>query len=292
MRFSLKIRRNSSFFAGKSVHTGRRADNARYFRQTKVYPENNARPGFLKGRYFLMRPFAPIQLSRTRLPLSFFWRITVLAVALLFCAAVLPSAGKTVDALSKEGSRGEEVRQIQTKLNNWGYNAGKVDGIYGKQTKEAVIRFQKKNGLAVDGIAGPATLKAMGIYSSSGSSSGGGYTQSDYNLLARLISAEARGESYTGQVAVGAVVLNRVQHPSFPDTIAGVIYQKGAFSCLYDGQFDQPVAESSYRAAQDALNGWDPSGGAIYYYNPVTATNQWIRSRPIIATIGKHVFCS
>lgn len=292
MRFSLKIRRNSSFFAGKSVHTGRRADNARFFRQTKKYPENNAHLGFLKGRYLLMRPFAPIQLSRTRLPLAFFWRITVLAVAVLFCAAVLPSAGKTVDALSKEGSRGEEVRQIQTKLNNWGYNAGKVDGIYGKQTKEAVIRFQKKNGLAVDGIAGPATLKAMGIYSSSGSSSGGGYTQSDYNLLARLISAEARGESYTGQVAVGAVVLNRVQHPSFPDTIAGVIYQKGAFSCLYDGQFDQPVAESSYRAAQDALNGWDPSGGAIYYYNPVTATNQWIRSRPIITTIGKHVFCS
>ena len=138
----------------------------------------------------------------------------------------------------------------------------------------------------------------MGIYStssgdSSGSSSGGGkYTQNDYNLLARLISAEARGEPYTGQVAVGAVVLNRVEHPSFPDTIAGVIYQKGAFSCLTDGQFNQPVAESCYRAAQDALNGWDPSGGAAYYYNPRTATNQWIRSRPVIATIGKHVFCS
>lgn len=172
-----------------------------------------------------------------------------------------------------------------------------MDGIYGKQTKEAVIRFQKKNGLTPDGIAGPATLKAMGIFSSGGSGGssgggGGGYTQSDYNLLARLISAESRGESYTGQVAVGAVVLNRVQHPSFPDTISGVIYQKGAFSCLYDGQFDQPVAESSYRAAQDALNGWDPSGGAIYYYNPKTATNKWIRSRPVIATIGKHVFCS
>ena len=218
------------------------------------------------------------------------WRFAVLTIAVLFSLALF-SAGRTVAVLSKEGSRGEEVRQIQTKLNNWGYNAGKVDGIYGKQTKEAVIRFQKKNGLTADGIAGPATLKAMGIFSS-GSSSGGNYSQSDYNLLARLISAEARGESYTGQVAVGAVVLNRVAHPSFPDTLAGVIYQNGAFSCLYDGQFDQPVAESSYRAAQDALNGWDPSGGAIYYYNPVTATNKWIRSRPIITTIGKHVFCS
>ena len=224
------------------------------------------------------------------------WRLAALLITAFFCLGLL-SSGQTVDVLSKEGSRGEEVRQIQTKMNNWGYNPGKVDGIYGKQTKEAVIRFQKKNGLTPDGIAGPATLKAMGIFSSGGSGGssgggGGGYTQSDYNLLARLISAESRGESYTGQVAVGAVVLNRVQHPSFPDTISGVIYQKGAFSCLYDGQFDQPVAESSYRAAQDALNGWDPSGGAIYYYNPKTATNKWIRSRPVIATIGKHVFCS
>ena len=135
----------------------------------------------------------------------------------------------------------------------------------------------------------------MGIFtqSSSGSSGGSGkYSQSDYNLLARLISAEARGEPYSGQVAVGGVVLNRVEHPSFPDTLTGVIYQNGAFSWLNDGQFNQPVAESAYRAAQDALNGWDPSGGAIYYYNPKTATNKWIRSRPVINTIGRHVFCS
>ena len=218
------------------------------------------------------------------------WRFTAIIIAVFFCVSLF-SAGQTVETLSKVGSRGEEVRQIQTKLNNWGYNAGKVDGIYGTQTKEAVIRFQKKNGLTADGIAGPATLRAMGIFNTGGNS-GGNYSQSDYNLLARLISAEARGESYTGQVAVGAVVLNRVAHPSFPDTISGVIYQKGAFSCLDDGQFNEPVAESSYRAAQDALNGWDPSGGAIYYYNPVTATNKWIRSRPVIVTIGKHVFCS
>ena len=142
---------------------------------------------------------------------------------------------------------------------------------------------------AINAVTGGSSGSSSSSSSGSSSQSGG---QSDLNLLARLISAEARGESYTGQVAVGAVVLNRVEHPSFPDTIAGVIYQKGAFSCLDDGQFDQPVAESAYRAARDAMNGWDPSSGAIYYYNPVTATNQWIRSRPVIVQIGKHVFCS
>ena len=198
---------------------------------------------------------------------------------------------EVTEVLSKYGSRSEEVRQIQTKLKQWGYYFGSVDGIYGTQTQDAVIKFQKKNGLRVDGIAGPETLAAIGISSSSGSSGSTGASTSDVNLLARTISAEARGEPYSGQVAVGAVILNRVEHPSFPDTIAGVIYQPGAFSCLNDGQFDQPVAESAYRAARDALNGVDPSGGAIYYYNPVTATNEWIRSRPIINTIGQHVFC-
>ena len=223
--------------------------------------------------------------------------VAILLINALFLC-LFSFQAETEDVLSKMGSRGSEARTIQTKLKNWGYFFDKVDGIYGEKTRDAVIWFQKKNGLTADGIAGPATLKAMGIYSSSdsgasGSGTGGGkYSQSDYNLLARLISAEARGESYTGQVAVGAVVLNRVEHPSFPNTISGVIYQKGAFSCLDDGQFNQPVAESSYRAAQDALNGWDPSGGAIYYYNPVTATNQWIRSRPVIIQIGKHLFCS
>ncbi len=219
------------------------------------------------------------------------WQVVAIVLLNLFVIALLPS-DHAVDALSKLGSTGSEVRQIQTKLINWGYLNDKVDGIYGTKTRDAVIAFQKKNGLTADGIAGPATLQAMGIFSSSSGSSSQSGGQSDLNLLARLISAEARGESYTGQVAVGAVVLNRVEHPSFPDTIAGVIYQKGAFSCLDDGQFDQPVAESAYRAARDAMNGWDPSSGAIYYYNPVTATNQWIRSRPVIVQIGKHVFCS
>ena len=204
--------------------------------------------------------------------------------------ATLLTAGSfgQASALSKMGSRGSEVRQIQTRLINWGYMGGKVDGIFGTKTREGVKYFQRKNGLAVDGIAGKKTLAALGINSSS---SGGGYSNSDYNLLARIISAEARGEPYNGQVAVGAVVLNRIEHPSFPDTLSGVIYQKGAFSCISDGQFNVAVADSAYRAAEDALNGVDPSGGAIYYYNPRTATSTWIRSRPVIRTIGKHTFC-
>ena len=193
-------------------------------------------------------------------------------------------------ALSKMGSRGTEVRQIQTRLKKWGYYSGNVDGIYGTQTRDAVKYFQRKNGLQVDVIAGPKTLAAIGI-SSSSSSSSSNTGNSDYNLLARVISAEARGEPYTGQVAVGAVILNRVRHSSFPDTIAGVCYQPGAFSCMTDGQINAAVADSCYKAAQDALNGWDPSGGAIYYYNPSTATNSWIRSRPVVATIGRHKFC-
>ena len=196
----------------------------------------------------------------------------------------------SVSALSKMGSRGEEVKNIQTRLKKWGYYEGSIDGIYGTATKNAVIQFQKKNGLTADGIAGPKTLEKIGISSSRSSNTTGG--NADYHLLARIISAEARGEPYTGQVAVGAVVLNRVEHPSFPSTISGVVYQSGAFSCLYDGQFDRPVADSAYKAARDALNGWDPSGGAIYYFNPSTATSNWIWSRPHITTIGKHRFCS
>ncbi len=189
----------------------------------------------------------------------------------------------------KKGSSGSVVSQIQTKLKNWGYYSGEVDGVFGSETEKAVRAFQQKNGLTVDGKAGEKTLAAMGIQnggSASQSSSG------DVALLARLISAEARGEPYNGQVAVGAVVLNRMKHPSFPNTMSGVIYQSGAFSCIDDGQFDEPVAESCYQAARDALNGADPSGGAIYYFNPVTATNKWIWSRPLIVVIGKHRFCA
>ena len=197
-------------------------------------------------------------------------------------------------ALSKYGSRGEEVRTIQTKLKRWGYYKGNVDGIYGSQTLEAVKYFQRKNGLTVDGIAGTNTLRAMGIYNSSGNSSSNSSSStnsSDLNLLSRLVYGEARGEPYTGQVAVAAVVLNRVEHSSFPNTIAGVIYQSGAFDVVSDGQINLTPNDTAIKAAQDALNGWDPSNGAIYYFNPSTATNKWIWSRPMTVTIGKHRFC-
>lgn len=192
-------------------------------------------------------------------------------------------------AVYRTGSTGATVTTIQQKLICWGYLEGEADGIYGSKTAAAVRYFQKTNGLTADGVAGPATLAALGIFegtSPSQSQSG------ELALLARVISAEARGEPYAGQVAVGAVILNRVEHPSFPGTIAGVVYQPGAFSCMLDGQIDQPVAESCVRAAQDALNGSDPSGGAIYYFNPSTATSAWIWSRPLIKVIGQHRFCS
>ena len=203
---------------------------------------------------------------------------------------VLLLENNTVDALSKYGSRGEEVRQIQTKLKRWGYYNGNVDGIYGSQTLEAVKYFQRKNGLKVDGIAGTQTLNAMGIMSS-GSSQSNTSNSNDVNLLSRLIYGEARGEPYTGQVAVGAVILNRVKNSSFPNTIASVIYQSGAFDVVSDGQINLTPNDTAKKAAQDALNGWDPTYGAIYYFNPSTATNKWIWSRPMTITIGKHRFC-
>lgn len=212
--------------------------------------------------------------------------MVVLTLAMTISAAVPTSA------LSKMGSRGTEVRNIQTRLKNWGYYKGSVDGIYGSGTRNAVISFQRKNGLTADGIAGPRTLEKLGLPTGGSSGGGGGFSSSDYNLLARIISAEARGEPYNGQVAVGAVILNRVEHPSFPNSIAGVVYQNGAFTALVDGQFNEPVADSAYRAARDALNGLDPCGGAIYYFNPATATSKWIWSRPLVITIGKHRFCN
>ncbi len=195
-------------------------------------------------------------------------------------------------ALSRYGSRGTEVSQIQTKLKRWGYYNGNVDGIYGSQTLAAVKYFQRSNGLTVDGIAGTKTLNAMGIMSSS-SSGGGSSTSSNnnLNLLSRLVYSEARGETYTGQVAVAAVVLNRVRSSSFPNTISGVIYERGAFDAVSDGQINLTPDSTARKAAQDALNGWDPSYGAIYYFNPNTATSAWIWSRPMTVTIGNHRFC-
>lgn len=193
-------------------------------------------------------------------------------------------------ALSKYGSRGEEVRKIQTKLKNWGYYTGNVDGIFGTQTLNAVKKFQRKNGLVVDGIVGTKTLAALGISSSSGSS-GSASNNSNLNLLSKLVYGEARGESYKGQVAVAAVVLNRVKSSSFPNTIAGVIYQSGAFTAVSDGQINLTPDTTARKAAQDAINGWDPTYGCIYYFNPNTATSSWIWSRPQVIKIGKHIFC-
>lgn len=194
-----------------------------------------------------------------------------------------------VDAVTyKKGSTGSVVTQIQTILKDQGYYFGSVDGIYGSATESAVKWFQSRWGLTVDGKAGQQTLEALGINVSATQSS----TSGDTALLARLISAESRGEPYVGQVAVGAVVLNRVEHPSFPNSISGVIYQNGAFSCIADGQWNASVSDSAYQAARDALNGWDPCGGAIYYFNPATATSSWIWSRPYIITIGSHRFCA
>ena len=224
-------------------------------------------------------------------------RLCLALAVLLSVSMVLVALVPAVEAASyKKGSSGAVVTQIQTKLKSWGYYTGTVDGIYGSGTERAVRAFQQKNGLTVDGKAGDQTLAAMGLSAGGGNSSNsggsGGASSSQVDLLARLISAEARGEPYSGQVAVGAVVLNRIKHPSFPNTLSGVIYQCGAFTCITDGQFNQPVAESAYRAARDALNGVDPSGGAIYYFNPSTATSSWIWSRPLITVIGKHRFCS
>lgn len=193
--------------------------------------------------------------------------------------------------LSKRGSRGNEVTQIQKKLKSWGYYKGNIDGIFGKQTEDAVKYFQRKNGLSVDGIAGPATLSAMGISSSSTSTSGsGGTSSSDLNLLARAVYGEGRGEPYEGQVAIAAVILNRVADSRFPKTIAGVVYQSGAFDVVADGQINLTPNQTAYQAARDALNGWDPTYGCVYYYNPKTATNKWIKTLPISVRIGKHVF--
>lgn len=216
--------------------------------------------------------------------------IILLLGLIVACDVVLMSWNSEVEALSKYGSRGSEVRTIQEKLKRWGYYSGSVDGIYGSQTVSAVKKFQKKNGLSVDGIAGTQTLKAMGITSNSSSSSSSN-NSSNVNLLARVVYGEARGEPYTGQVAVAAVVLNRVKSSKFPNSISGVVYQNGAFDAVADGQINMTPDATAKKAAQDALNGWDPSYGAIYYFNPSTATNKWIWSRPMTVTIGKHRFC-
>ena len=227
------------------------------------------------------------------------WQVLVIILLVLLMSSVIQYTAdiynvnsgneqEGVYVLSKYGSRGTEVRQIQTKLKQLDYYKGSVDGIFGTQTKNAVIAFQKNCGITADGIAGPKTLLYLGL----GSGSSSGYSSNDIYLLAKVIEGEARGESYTGQVAIGAVILNRVEHSSFPNSISGVVYQSGAFDCVYDSNWSVEPSATAKKAAQDAINGWDPSGGAIYYYNPSKTTNKWMLSRPVIAVIGRHYFCT
>ena len=199
-------------------------------------------------------------------------------------------------AVLRQGSQGNEVKEVQRRLREWGYYSGAVDGIYGSGTAEAVRAFQKKNGLTADGVVGKATYAALGMNDSynvldkESNAQSSDYSRNDLYLLAKVIHAEARGEIYTGKVAVGAVVLNRVKDSGFPNTIAGVIYQKGAFTAVSDGQINLEPDESAMSAARDALNGWDPTYGCLYYYNPAKATSSCIFSRETVTTIGRHVF--
>ena len=198
---------------------------------------------------------------------------------------VAESVTESVEALTTT-----QTKTVQTRLKNWGYYTGAVDGIYGPKTRAAVIAFQKKNGLVADGIVGPKTAAAIGITLTTSGTSSSSTSNSDLNLLARCVYAEARGETYQGQVAVAAVVLNRVKSPSFPNTIAGVIYQPYAFSSVNDGQINLTPNKTAISAAQDALNGWDPTYGCLYFYNANTSTSKWIYNRKTVVTIGNHVF--
>lgn len=212
--------------------------------------------------------------------------LRMIVLSLLLVSLLALSASASVVAW---GSRGSQVSLVQQKLKQYGYYDGAVDGVFGKETYNAVVWFQEKNGLKADGAVGPSTAAALGI-TLTGTVAASTYQESEVRILARLVSGEARGEPYVGQVAVAAVVLNRVKSPAFPNTISGVIFQTGAFDAVWDGQFDMEPTENSIRAARDALNGWDPTGGCLYYYNPSTATNSWIWTRQVQLTIGKHAF--
>lgn len=215
-------------------------------------------------------------------------KLTVVSFALILLL-LLPVLAGAVSV--SYGARGDDVKKIQTRLKQWGFYKGSVDGIFGSGTLAAVKAFQKNSGLTVDGIVGPKTAAALGITLSSSGGSSSQASTGDVYLLARIIYGEARGEPYKGQVAIGAVVLNRVRSASFPNTIAGVIYQRGAFDAVTDGQINLAPNETAVRAARDALNGWDPTGGCLFYYNPRTATSRWMLSRPVLLRIGNHAFC-
>ena len=212
------------------------------------------------------------------------------AAAMLVLMMVLMTVLSTQAAVIAWGSRGADVKTVQQKLKQYGYYSGSVDGVFGKATYDAVVWFQRKNGLKVDGVVGQSTADALGVSLLTKAVAATSQADSEAYLLARLIHGEARGEPYMGKVAVAAVVLNRVKSAVFPKTISGVIYQTGAFDAVADGQINLTPNEDSIRAAKDAINGWDPTGGSLYYYNPNTATNSWIWSRQVTLVIGKHHF--
>jgi len=223
--------------------------------------------------------------------MNIFFKILIIAMLLATFFAGLSriiAPQEFTEASNRYGSRGREVEAIQQTLREQGLFNGEVTGYYGTQTEAAVRLFQQSRELPVTGIADAATLRALNI----GTSNVPAPSEANINLLARIISAEARGEPYIGQVAVGAVIMNRIQHPSFPDTLSGVIYQSGEFSAVWNGQFNQPVAESAVAAARDALAGWDPTGGAIYFFNPRRTSNNFLHSRTVLANIGAHRFTS
>ena len=209
----------------------------------------------------------------------------IVGVSYLVGVVIVPSNNQAVYTATTTS----ENKVIQQRLKKWGYYTGSIDGILGPKSIAAIKKFQKNNGLVADGIVGPKTAAKIGITLSSSASSTK-QSSSDLYLLAKCVHAEARGESYRGQVAVAAVILNRVKSPDFPNTIAGVIYQPWAFTAVHDGQINLEPNQTAYNAARDAMNGWDPTYGSLYYYNPTTATSKWIYSRQTVVQIGKHIF--
>ncbi|MBO9129232.1 spore cortex-lytic enzyme [Bacillus sp. 165] len=236
------------------------------------------------------------------------------------CVLLLGSSGgyiQEVKAFSNQviqrGATGEDVIELQSRLQYIGYYKSKIDGIFGWNTYWALRNFQEQFGMKVDGIAGSQTkekLVKVTKYnkpsgnqdnSSGNNSSGGnskpatnvpnGYSQNDIQLMANAVYGESRGEPYIGQVAVAAVILNRVTSPSFPKTVSGVIFEPRAFTAVADGQIYLTPNETAKKAVLDAINGWDPTDGCIYYFNPDTATSAWIWSRPQVKKIGRHIFC-
>lgn len=191
------------------------------------------------------------------------------------------------------GSRGDNVTRVQQRLIQYGYLDGEADGRYGEETRNAVLLFQRRNGLAVDGKVGAATAAALGVTLKSNGSSAtvSASSSSEQQLLARLIYAEARGESYKGKVAVGAVALNRVRSSQFPNTLSGVVYQKNAFESVSNGSINNTPDDECLRAAKEAMNGWDPTGGCLYFYNAATVSSgSWIHTRTVKTVIGSHSF--